>query len=253
MANIQLSSESAQAYVGYAASVVNSNEQTMTSLQIAEVTGKTHSNVMRDIRNLLEQLENKAQFSFELGSYQDANGQNRPCYILTKKDCLLLASGYDANLRAKIILRWEQLEYRLQEQTLLQDRIIAAKFAAEFLNLNEVSKLQMAKAILDPLGLPAPDYVPSKGVMHSAKELLKINGVNMSAQSLNKALAKAGILKQHTRPGKGGKIHKWYVITDSGERFGENGVCPQNPKQTQPLWYDNSFTELVSVATRELA
>lgn len=187
------------------------------------------------------------------GSYQDANGQNRPCYILTKKDCLLLASGYDANLRAKIILRWDQLEYRLQEQTLLQDRIVAAKFAAEFLNLNEVSKLQMAKAILGPLGLPTPDYVPSKGVMHSAKELLKINGVNMSAQSLNKALAKAGILKQHTRPGKGGKVHKWYVITDSGERFGENGVCPQNPKQTQPLWYDNSFTELVSVATRELA
>ena len=111
----------------------------------------------------------------------------------------------------------------------------------------------MAKAILDPLGLPAPDYVPSKGVMHSAKELLKINGVNMFAQSLNKALAKAVILKQHTRPGKGGKVHKWYVITDSGERFGENGVCPQNLKQTQPLWYDNTFTELISVATRELA
>lgn len=141
----------------------------------------------------------------------------------------------------------------VNQQTLLHDKMMAAKWAAEFLNLNEVSKLQMAKAILDPLGLPAPDYVPSKGVMHSAKELLKINGVNMSAQSLNKALAKAGILKQHTRPGKGGKVHKWYVITDSGARFGENGVCPQNPKQTQPLWYDNTFTELVSVAARELA
>lgn len=249
-----------QAYVDYAQSVMvtrANNEQTMTSLQIAEVTGKTHSNVMRDIRNILEQLEDKQQFSFELSftirELPNGGSKREPFYILTKKDCLLLASGYDANLRAKIILRWEQLEYRLQEQTLLQDRIMAAKFAAEFLNMNEVSKLQMAKAILDPLGLPAPDYVPSKGVMHSAKELLKINGVNMSAQSLNKALAKAGILKQHTRPGKGGKVHKWYVITDSGERFGENGVCPQNPKQTQPLWYDNSFTELVSVATRELA
>lgn len=84
--------------------------QTMTSLQIAEVTGKQHSNVMRDIRNILEQLEDKAQFKFELGTYQDANGQNRPCYILTKKDSLLLASGYDANLRARIINRWEELE-----------------------------------------------------------------------------------------------------------------------------------------------
>lgn len=293
MANIQLSSESAQAYVGYAASVINSEVQTMTSLQIAEVTGKQHAHVMRDIRNMVEAMKKSnqstsglveeeyhrgdrtqykylsdgtqkvlcdfafgskaSQYLITEASYVDAKGEARAMYNLNKKACLLLASGYDVVLRAKIIDRWEQLEYRLQEQTLLQDRIVAAKFAAEFLNLNEVSKLQMAKAILDPLGLPAPDYVPSKGVMHSAKELLKINGVNMSAQSLNKALAKAGILKQHTRPGKGGKVHKWYVITDSGERFGENGVCPQNPKQTQPLWYDNSFTELVSVAARELA
>lgn len=141
----------------------------------------------------------------------------------------------------------------VNQQTLLHDKMMAAKWAADFLNLNEVSKLQMAKAILDPLGLPSPDYVPSKGVMHSAKELLKINGVNMSAQSLNKALAKAGILKQHTRPGKGGKVHKWYVITDPGERFGENDVCPQNPKQTQPLWYDNMFSELVDVAVRAVS
>ena len=34
-------------------------KRTMTSLQIAEITGKTHSNVMRDIRNILEQLEAK--------------------------------------------------------------------------------------------------------------------------------------------------------------------------------------------------
>lgn len=166
MANIQLSSESAQAYVGYAASVINSNEQTMTSLQIAEVTGKTHSNVMRDIRNLLEQLEDRQQFGFELSftirELPNGGSKKEPYYILTKKDCLLLASGYDANLRAKIILRWEQLERGLYQQSILQDRIIAAKWAAEFLNLNEVSKLQMAKAILDPLGLPAPDSVETR-------------------------------------------------------------------------------------------
>ncbi|MFK1727991.1 Rha family transcriptional regulator [Bacteroides fragilis] len=41
-------------------------KRTMTSLQIAEITGKTHSNVMRDIRNILEQLEEKHKFNFEL-------------------------------------------------------------------------------------------------------------------------------------------------------------------------------------------
>lgn len=43
-----------QAYVDYAQSVIVSkkDEQTMTSLQIAEITGKRHSDVMRAIRAL---------------------------------------------------------------------------------------------------------------------------------------------------------------------------------------------------------
>ena len=90
------------------------NVKTMSSLQIAELTGKAHSNVMRDIRNILEQLEDKHQFNFELmfRTNKLGNGAERkdPYYQLTKKDCLLLASGYDANLRAKIINRWEELE-----------------------------------------------------------------------------------------------------------------------------------------------
>ena len=69
---------------------------TMSSLEIAELTGKQHSHVMRDIRNILEQ--GVAESNFGLGSYSDANGQNRPCYFLTKKGCLILASGYDALL-----------------------------------------------------------------------------------------------------------------------------------------------------------
>jgi phage regulator Rha-like protein len=94
-------------------------KRTMTSLQIAEITGKTHSNVMRDIRNILEQLEDRRQFSFELSSRPQPmpNGGSKEvsCYILTKKDCLLLASGYDANLRAKIINRSEELEENKRE------------------------------------------------------------------------------------------------------------------------------------------
>lgn len=86
----------------------------MTSLQIAEITGKTHSNVMRDIRNILEQLEDRRQFSFELSSRPQPmpNGGSKEvsCYILTKKDCLLLASGYDANLRAKLLIVGKNLK-----------------------------------------------------------------------------------------------------------------------------------------------
>ncbi len=83
-------------------------KETITSLEIAEVTGKQHFNVMRDIRSILEQGVN--EINFELVEYKDKKGEARPMYQLTKKGCLILASGYDALLREKIINRWEELE-----------------------------------------------------------------------------------------------------------------------------------------------
>ncbi len=90
-------------------SILHSQDtQTMSSLQIAELTGKRHSDVIRDIRNLLSQDIDERNFA--LVEYVDAKGEKRPCYQLTKKGCLILASGYNAKLREAIINRWEELE-----------------------------------------------------------------------------------------------------------------------------------------------
>lgn len=92
-------------------------KETMTSKEVAELTGKQHSNVMRDIRSLLEQ--GVSQCNFELSSYKQnqPNGgvKDVPMYVLTKKGCLILASGYDAVLREKIINRWEELETKQRQ------------------------------------------------------------------------------------------------------------------------------------------
>lgn len=256
MANIQLSSESSRACVDYAASVINANEQTMTSLQVAEVTGRLHSNVMRDIRNLLDQLEDKAQFSFELGSYQDANGQNRPCYILTKKDCLLLASGYDANLRAKIINRWELLETERAVATLdnsqlqfVQTQIYLAETISRNLRLNEASRLEMYQSIAEPYRLAIPQYVPSHGILKSASVLLKEIGADISAVKFNQLLEAQGYVETISRPSTGGKTRKFKNITDKGKAYGENEINPKNQKETQPHWYADKFGELYRVVT----
>lgn len=80
----------------------------MSSLEIAEITGKRHADVLRDIRNLIEQGANERNFA--LVEYKDKKGEVRPCYKLTPKGCLILASGYDVVLREKIINRLEELE-----------------------------------------------------------------------------------------------------------------------------------------------
>lgn len=84
------------------------NSKEMSSLEIAEITGKRHADVLRDIRNLIEQGANERNFA--LVEYKDKKGEVRPCYKLTPKGCLILASGYDVVLREKIINRLEELE-----------------------------------------------------------------------------------------------------------------------------------------------
>ena len=59
-------------------------EQTITSLEVAELTGKQHAHIMRDIRNLLDQ--GVAQSNFGCRSYKDAQNRERPMFLLTKKE-----------------------------------------------------------------------------------------------------------------------------------------------------------------------
>ena len=54
------------------------------------------------------------------------------------------------------------------------------------LNLNDVSKLSLLEKVATPLGLPLPDYVPSKGVMKSATDLLNEKGYKVSRNQFYK-------------------------------------------------------------------
>lgn len=90
---------------------INAKEY-MTSMEVAEITGKEHKHVMRDIRVLLEQGVHESNFglTFIIRTLPNNAQRKDPYYNITKKGCLILASGYNALLREKIIDRWEELE-----------------------------------------------------------------------------------------------------------------------------------------------
>lgn len=161
--------------------------QTMSSLQIAELTGKQHAHVMRDIRKMVETInkanqstsglvgtdyhrgdrtqykflsertqnaildfafgKNASQYQIIEASYIDAKGESRSMYNLNKKACLLLASGYDVVLRAKIIDRWEELETEAAKQyqvpTSFREALLLA--AAQQEQIEEQQKLLLAQ------------------------------------------------------------------------------------------------------------
>ncbi len=88
----------------------NNQPQMMTSLEIAELTGKQHKNVMQAIRNMEPAWEKVNGLKFQLVTYKDLKGELRPCYQLTKTECLYIATKFNDEARAKLVLRWEELE-----------------------------------------------------------------------------------------------------------------------------------------------
>ena len=88
----------------------NNETQHMTSLEIAELTGKQHKNVMQAIRNMEPAWEKVNGLKFQLVEYRDLKGELRPCYSLTKSECLYIATKFNDEARAKLVLRWEELE-----------------------------------------------------------------------------------------------------------------------------------------------
>lgn len=79
---------------------------TMSSREIAELTGKEHDNVRRDIKNMADALS----LSFEEKSEPSTGGRPNKVFLLPKRETLILISGYNVELRARIIDRWQQLE-----------------------------------------------------------------------------------------------------------------------------------------------
>ena len=89
-------------------------ELRMTSLDIAEICCKPHNDVLKAIRKM-EPAWTKVQggkFSLLQKCYDLPNGGKKmmPFYSLTKTETLYIATKFKDEMRAKLVLRWEELE-----------------------------------------------------------------------------------------------------------------------------------------------
>lgn len=152
---------------------ISNFENLMSSREIANLTGKNHQHIMRDIRRMLEDLGEEIGASkfgrtsseaptvqgFKESVYLDVQGKERPEILLNFELTMTLISGYNVVLRNRIIKRWQELELQQQQIQLakqnkqllelenkLQDaQIKACQFDAlvaqsGFLNFRKVAK-----------------------------------------------------------------------------------------------------------------
>jgi len=79
-------------------------KRTMTSLEIAEITGKEHYNILRDIRDEIDKLgTQRGQLIFEESYYINEQNKQQPMYIANIQGILQLGARYSADARYRLI------------------------------------------------------------------------------------------------------------------------------------------------------
>lgn len=110
----------------------------MSSLEIAAFTGKEHKYILKSIRTMEEEWQKVSGEAFQLSNYTDMSGKSVPCYLLSKPQALYVGSKYNNEIRARIIIRLEELENQLKP-----NRFIAPTNMREALELALQQQIQI--------------------------------------------------------------------------------------------------------------
>ena len=204
-------------------------QQHMTSIEIADISGEQHQDVMKIIKAMEPAWEKMKGSKFVMEQYKDEKGRLRCCYSLTKVECFFVAAGFNNEVVAKMALRWEQLEREYSEFVLSQlkgydgenDQDVLERaddiIAEELEELNQHCKYcYTSTEIAKPYGLKANDllsFLSDKGIVH------KMNGhYELTRKYCNEGLGKYRYSVEYNYRGMR-KKKSTLVWTEAGRQF----------------------------------
>lgn len=113
-----------------------SANQLISSRVLAQIVGKNHGHLMRDIREMEPSWTVFNRSKFGLVDYIDEKGEARPCYMLKPEEVLFIATKFDDVSRAKLVLRWKELEeLRIEEYYAVKGQVAEADEKVKRANL----------------------------------------------------------------------------------------------------------------------
>jgi Rha family phage regulatory protein len=187
---------------------------TMSSVEVANITGKRHGDVLRDIENLLEQLnEDNAELrsGFISSTYLAGNGKQEKCYQLSHDATVLLMTGYSIPMRVKLVERWRDLEEKhrkpktalelAKEQVALLEHIEsleadlnhAIKTKAEIGSRREATAMATASAAIRKVNALEAELDKSKDYCTIKRMQMLYHGMEFNWRLLKQASNEIGI------------------------------------------------------------
>ncbi|EDZ2385419.1 Rha family transcriptional regulator [Salmonella enterica] len=178
--------------------VDNTKPLTMTTLQIAELTGKEHKDVRRDFRNMIASLEKGSQLVggdernfaqigyFVETTYKDSQNRTQPMYELDEDLCNTLVMGYDAPLRHKIAKEWR----------LMKEGLISAPVENPFANMSKLDWMRKAVELEEEKQQLIDLHIRKSVDAHSMTRLLGEKRGSLLVQKALNALKEAGYIER---------------------------------------------------------
>ena len=240
--------------------------RTMSSREIAKVTGKRHDNVKRTIEDLAASGLVHPQSEDEWSRDKLGRPRATRVYYIGERDSYVIVAQLSPEFTSRLVDRWQELERVVAahstpttnnskvagELAILEcfDRLLKPAPSSKMMMLAQIA----ANNGLDAKFLPgyaidaAPDAtggssMPTKAVT----ALIKENGISSTAAAFNRALAAHGFLKTLTRLNSKRETVEFWGVTDKGLQYGKNLTSPQCPRETQPHWYVDRFLELADL------
>jgi phage regulator Rha-like protein len=132
-------------------------EKVISSIEIAALLGKPHNDVLKAIRKMEPAWQEVHQGKFSQMQIQEklSNGgyRMRPCFVLTKTESLFVATKFNDVARAKLVLRWEELELSARKRTVnIAHRALLETEAEVIMRSDEIMKRELSQLNIDAVG-----------------------------------------------------------------------------------------------------
>jgi anti-repressor protein len=209
------------------------SEMTIESREVAEMVDKRHADLLRDIKNYEEALLTDADLRsldfFIQSSYIDGKGEERLCYLLTRKGCDMVANKMTGEkgiiFTARYVTKFEEMEKAQNSKYIAlpqnYKQALLALVAAEEEKERLHGQLQIAAPMVDFY----KSVTGSKSTIDMAKAAKVLNYHCIGRNTLFEILRKSNVLQKDNTPYQEYVDRGWFRLVESKYTKPDGSTC----------------------------